>query len=108
MNATRIGVVEFSIAKHHTYASVVVDLDTSRVIWVGYGETVSTLNKFFKLCGKEVCKQIEVVAMDQNASYEISVKNKCPNAVVVYDLFHMIAKFGLTFLSQIRTKLALK
>ncbi len=108
MNATKLGVDEFSIAKHHTYATVVVDLDTARVIWVGYGKTVSTLNKFFKLCGAEGCKQIQVVAMDQNASYEISVKNHCPNAVVVYDLFHMIAKFGLTVLSQIRTKLAMK
>ena len=41
MNATRIGVDEFSIAKHHTYATVVVDLYTSRVIWVGYGKTVN-------------------------------------------------------------------
>lgn len=105
-NSTILGVDEFSIAKHHTYATVVVDLQTSRVIWVGKGKTISTLNEFFHLCGKEGCKQIKAVAMDQNASFETSVKNKCPNAVVVYDLFHMISKYGLTVLSHMRTKLA--
>ena len=105
-NSTILGVDEFSIAKHHTYATVVVDLQTSRVILVGKGKTISTLNEFFHLCGKEGCKQIKAVAMDQNASFETSVKGKCPNAVVVYDLFHMISKYGLTVLSHMRTKLA--
>lgn len=105
-NTTIIGVDEFSIARHHTYATVVVDLQTSRVLYVGKDRKVSTLNKFFKLCGKEGCKQIKAVAMDQNASFELSVKARCPNAVVVYDLFHIIAKYGLTVISQLRTKLA--
>ena len=33
------------------YATVVVDLDTKRVIWVGKGKTVREVNRFFKLCG---------------------------------------------------------
>ena len=104
-NSTILGVDEFSIAKHHTYATVVVDLQTSRVILVGKGKTISTLNEFFHLCGKEGCKQIKAVAMDQNASFETSVKNKCPNAVVVYDLFHMISKYDKQIKTIIITKI---
>lgn len=105
-NTTIIDVDEFSIARHHSYATVVVDLQTSRVLYAGKGRKVSMLNRFFKLCGKKSCKQIKAVAIDQNASYELSVKARCPKAVVVYDLFHIIAKYGLTVISQLRTKLA--
>lgn len=105
-DTTLIGVDEFAIAKHHKYATVVADLETRRVLFVGLGKNIATLNEFFKLCGTEGCKQIKAVAMDQNASYETSVKNHCPNAKVVYDLFHLVSKFGLTVISQIRTRLA--
>ncbi len=67
--ASHIAIDEFSIKKGHKYATVVVDLDTKRVIWVGKGKTVREVNRFFKLCGTEGCKQIKAVAMDQNAGF---------------------------------------
>lgn len=105
-NATHLAIDEFSIHKGHKYATVVVDLDTKRVIWVGEGKTISDVNHFFKLCGTEGCKQIKAVAMDQNAGFANCVRKYCPNAKVVYDLFHLVYNYGRLVISAIRIRLA--
>ncbi|MCR5536744.1 MAG: ISL3 family transposase [Succinivibrio sp.] len=105
-DASILAIDEFSIQKGHKYATVVVDLETKRVIWVGKGKSISEVNKFFKLCGTEGCKQIKAVAMDQNAGFASCVNKFCPNAKVVYDLFHMVYNFGRLVISAIRIRLA--
>lgn len=44
--------------------------------------------------------------MDQNAGFANCVKRYCPNAIVVYDLFHMVYNFGRLVISSIRIRLA--
>ena len=44
--------------------------------------------------------------MDQNAGFATCVKKYCPNAKVVYDLFHMIYNYGRLVVSAIRLRLA--
>lgn len=104
--ATRIAIDEFSIQKGHKYATVVVDIDTKRVIWVGKGKSITEVNKFFEKAGSEGCRQIKAVAMDQNAGFANCVARYCPNAKVVYDLFHMVYNFGRLVISAIRIRLA--
>nr|WP_256679421.1 transposase [Pseudomonas sp. Fl4BN1] len=41
--------------------------------------------------GPEGCSQIEAVAMDMNTAFNIEVRQHCPQARVVYDLFHVVA-----------------
>ncbi|MBU5926443.1 transposase [Enterobacter sichuanensis] len=40
---------------------------------------------------EEGCAAIESVAMDMNTAFELEVREHCPQAKVVYDLFHVIA-----------------
>ena len=40
--------------------------------------------------------------MDMNASYELEVRRHCPNAAVVFDLFHVIAKYGHDVIDRVR------
>ena len=54
----------------------------------------------------DTCKQIKAVAMDQNAGFATCVNKYCPNAKVVYDLFHMVYNFGRLVISAIRLRLA--
>lgn len=105
-NATRLAIDEFSIKKGHKYATVVVDLDSKRVLWVGKGKSIKEVNRFFELCGTEGCKQIKAVAMDQNAGFANCVRKYCPNAKVVYDLFHMVYNYGRLVISAIRLRLS--
>jgi transposase len=40
--------------------------------------------------------------MDMNSSFELEVKTHCPNAVIVFDLFHVIAKYGREVIDRVR------
>ena len=49
---------------------------------------------FFEKLGDEGRRRIEAVAMDMNGAYEAEVKAQCPRAKIVYDQFHVVAKYG--------------
>lgn len=51
------------------------------------------IRPFFEWLG-EHCQHIEAVAMDMNTAFDLEVKRHCPQAEVVYDLFHVVARYG--------------
>ena len=93
---------EFAIQKGHRYATVVVDPERKRVLWVGRGRSRAEVRPFFELLGPMRCAQIKAVAMDMNTAYDLEVKQHCPNAEVVYDLFHVVAKYGREVIDRVR------
>lgn len=46
--------------------------------------------------------EVEAVAMDMNASYNILVQQHLPKAEIVYDRYHMQAQFGKDVLGVVR------
>ena len=76
------------------FMTVIVDQKTRKVIWVGQSRRKEALDMFFELLGPEACRDIEVVATDQHEAYTASVRQYCPNAVVVWDRFHLVQKFN--------------
>ncbi len=76
------------------FFTVIVDIKTRKVIWVSQSRRKEALDEFFKLIGPDECQQIQVVATDQHDGYSASVKEYCPNAVVVWDRFHLVQKFN--------------
>lgn len=99
---TRLVMDEFALFKGHRYATVVLDADTRRVLWVGEGRSREAIRPFFEWLGKERCAQIEAVAMDMNTAFDLEVQQHCPKARVVYDLFHVIAKYGREVIDRVR------
>ena len=93
---------EFAIRKGHRYATVVADAKTCRVLWVGRGRGRRDVRPFFQLLGKEGCASLKAVAMDMSAAYELEVYKHCPNAQVVYDLFHVVLKYGREVIDRVR------
>ena len=45
---TTLGIDEISYAKGHKYATLVYDLERSRVVWVGQGKARETIDAFFR------------------------------------------------------------
>ena len=99
---TVIAMDEFAIQKGHRYATVIVEPFTKRVLWVGRGRAREDVRPFFELLGEQGCRQLKAVAMDMSAAYGEEVRTRCPHAQVVYDLFHVIAKYGREVVDRVR------
>lgn len=100
---TRLAMDEFAIQKGHRYATVVIDPTCKRVLWVGRGRGREDVRPFFTdVLGPDRCRRVEAVAMDMNAAYDLEVKRHCPDAEVVYDLFHVVAKYGREVVDRVR------
>lgn len=97
----RLVMDEFALHKGHRYATVIMDAERTRVLWVGTGNRRQSIRPFFKQLG-ERCQQIEAVAMDMNTAFDLEVKQHCSQAEVVYDLFHVVARFGRDVIDRIR------
>jgi transposase len=97
----RIGIDEISIRKGQRYLTVVVDHDTGRLVWAGPGRDRKTVEKFLDLLGQERCHQITLVSCDMASWITGPVSERCPNASVCYDPFHLI-KLSTDALDEIR------
>jgi transposase len=97
----RIGIDEISIRKGHRYLTVVVDHDTGRLVWAAAGRDRATTEKFLDLLGDERCKQLKLVSCDMAEWITRPVAERCTNATVCYDPFHLI-KLSTDALDDIR------
>jgi len=90
----RLAIDEIAVKKGHNYMTVVLDYDTGRVVWMGKGRQNATIDAFFEAMPIEVREGIEAVAIDMWEPYINAVKRWCPNADVVFDLFHVVKAFN--------------
>ena len=96
-----LGFDEISIRKGQKYLTVVVDHHTGRLVWAAYGRDRKTVEKFLDLLGKERCEQIELVSSDDAEWITRPVAERCPNAVICLDPFHIV-KAATDALDEIR------
>jgi len=99
---TVIGMDEFAIQKGHRYATVVVEPSRKRVLWVGRGRGREDVRPFFELMGASGCAELQAAVMDMNAGYVEEVRSHCPHAEIIYDLFHVVAKYGREVIDRVR------
>lgn len=98
----QIVIDEFAIRKRHRYATIVAQPETRRVLWIGRGRAREDVRPFFELLGAAGRARLEVVAMDMNGAYEAETRAQCPHVQIVYDLFHVVAKFGREVIDRVR------
>jgi transposase len=89
----RIAIDEISIAKGHRYLTVVMDLESGAVVFVGDGKGADALKPFWKRLRGSKAK-IEAVAMDMSAAYREAVSTHLPKAKIVFDRFHVMKLFN--------------
>lgn len=100
---THLAMDEFAIKQGHRYATIFVEPNRKQVLWICNGRGREEIRPFFEKLGPQGCRRLEAVAMDMNAAYEQEVKAHCPQAEVVYDLFHVVAKYGREVIDRVRT-----
>ena len=88
---TRIGIDEISYKRGHRYLTVIVDHETGILLWAHPGRDAATLEKFFDALGPERCAQIALVSADAAEWIATVVADRCPNAQLCLDPFHIVA-----------------
>ena len=98
-----IAIDEISVRKGHQYLTVVLDMESGAVIFVGDGKGADALEPFWKRIGHSKAK-INAVAMDMSPAYISAVSTHLPKATIVFDHFHIV-KFFNDKLSDLRRDL---
>lgn len=91
---THLGVDELAARKGHKYLTLFADMVAKRVLYATPGRDSATWKRFVKELRKHLGnrKKIKCVSMDMSVPYQKGIADNCPNAEVVFDKFHLIAK----------------
>lgn len=98
----QIAVDEFALHRGHRYATLVVDVPTKRVLWLGLGHDGAALTGFFAALGPAGCAQLEAVVCDLWRPFLKAIRTHCPQAAIVSDAFHVIARYATEVVDRVR------
>lgn len=98
-----IAIDEISIERGHRYLTVVLDLESGAVVFVGEGKGAEALDPFWTRAGRARA-QLEAVAIDMSRAYINAVEAHLPDATLVFDRFHVV-KLMNDKLSDLRREL---
>lgn len=87
-----IAIDEICVGKYR-YLTTVLDLRTGAVVFVGTGRGGDALEPFWRRLKSSRAK-IKAVAIDMSNAYTAAVRNHLPDAVLVYDHFHIIKLYN--------------
>ena len=88
-NLKQIAIDEINIGKGHRYLTIVLDLLSGAVVFVGDGKGVDALKPFWR-CLRRSHAKIEAVATDMSAAYLRAIRENLRRVVHVFDHFHVI------------------
>lgn len=89
-----LAVDEVAIRKGHHYATLVINYETGEVVWMGKGRSQETLESFFKELPEDIRAGISAVALDMWQPYMSAIERYCPQAKLVFDLYHVVSSFN--------------
>jgi transposase len=87
----RIGIDEISYKKGHRYITVVVDHDTSRLVWAAEGRDKATVRAFFDALGEDRSKLLTHVSADGADWIADVVQTRASQAIRCADAFHVVS-----------------
>ena len=94
---------EIAIGKGHRYVTLVLDLKSGAVVFVGDGKGADALEPFWKRL-RASGAQLQAVAADLSPAYALAVRRNLPGAVLVNDRFHVV-KLLHDHLAELRREL---
>lgn len=85
-----LGIDEFSLKKRHTYMTIFVDLQSSRILHAVEGTSKEAISPFLRTVAKKA-KKLKAVAMDMSTNYTSAVREHLPDVPIVFDRYHVMA-----------------
>lgn len=89
----QIAIDEISIGRGQRYLTVVLDLESGAVVFVGDGRGSASLEPFWKRLRSSGAK-VQAVATDMSPAYTLAVHDNLPKAIHVFDRFHLMKLFN--------------
>jgi transposase len=89
----QIAIDEISIGRGQRFLTVVLDLDSGAVVFVGEGRGTASLEPFWKRLRSSGAK-VQAVATDMSPAYILAIHDNLPKAVHVFDRFHVMMLFN--------------
>ena len=88
-NIRLLAIDEIAVAKGHRYLTVVMDLESGCVVFVGDGKGADALVPFWPRLARSRAR-IRAVAIDMSQAYIDAVTTNLPTAAIVFDHFHVV------------------
>lgn len=98
-----LGIDEICVGHGYQFLTLVLDLDSGAILFVGKGKKAAALAPFWRRLRASKAK-IKAVAMDLSAAYRSAVEKHLPDAAIVFDRFHLIKLYNEK-LTQLRREL---
>jgi transposase len=92
-NLKEIAIDELAIGKGHRYVTLVLNLRSGAVVFVGDGKGADALEPFWKRLRAAHAK-VRAVATDMSKAYIRAVRKNLPRAIHVFDHFHVIKLYN--------------
>ena len=92
-NLRRIAIDEIYLGRRTKYLTIVLNLETGAIVFVGQGKGAAALDPFWRrLRGSH--SKIEAVAADMSPAYAKAVRRNLPRATLVNDRFHVVKLYN--------------
>jgi transposase len=92
-DVSSIAIDEIAVTKGHRYLTVVLDLESGAVIFVGDGKGSDALEPFWKRLNRSGA-DVKAIAIDMSPAYISAVMDHLPEATIVFDHFHVIKLYN--------------
>ena len=99
----QIAIDEICIGRPYRFLTLVLDLETGAILFVGQGKKAESLQPFWRRL-RAARARVEAVAIDMSRAYLRAVERNLPQAALVFDRFHVV-KLMNEKLTQLRREL---
>ena len=100
-NLINIGIDETSYKKGHSYITVIVNQDTSEVVWLHSGHGKEVLSLFFEQLSELQRSSIKAISGDGARWIDECIKEYVPNVIRCTDAYHTIS-WAIEALDEVR------
>jgi transposase len=102
-NVRQIAIDEINIGRGYRFLTLVLDLDSGAILFVGKGKKAESLRPFWRRL-RAAKARVKAVAIDMSPAYQQAVTQHLPEATVVFDRFHVVKLLNHK-LTQLRRQL---
>ena len=99
----QIAIDEICVGRGYRFLTIVLDLDSGAILFVGKGKKGESLRPFWRRL-QAARARIQAVAIDLSPAYQKAVRKHLPKATVVFDRFHVVKLLNKK-LTQLRREL---